>query len=84
MDKPKPLSKMNKKELYEKCQQLQSELHTATLFNASLEEETKSLLEELELNNKTLRKRLHETREKLKHEKESLELILEDNDNMFD
>eukprot|EP01050_Picozoa_sp_SAG11_P033445 SAG11_NODE_11366_length_765_cov_1.728228_1_plen_37_part_10 len=37
MDKPKPLSKMNKKELYEKCQHLQSEQHTATLFNASLE-----------------------------------------------
>eukprot|EP01050_Picozoa_sp_SAG11_P049950 SAG11_NODE_27570_length_331_cov_0.875000_1_plen_60_part_10 len=49
MDKPKPLSKMNKKELYEKCQQLQSELHTATLFNASLEEETKTLIEELEI-----------------------------------
>eukprot|EP01050_Picozoa_sp_SAG11_P067456 SAG11_NODE_48115_length_125_cov_56.346154_1_plen_39_part_10 len=37
----KALSKMNKRELYEECQKLQSELHTATLFNASLEEETK-------------------------------------------
>eukprot|EP01050_Picozoa_sp_SAG11_P021416 SAG11_NODE_3807_length_2212_cov_116.090393_4_plen_90_part_00 len=80
----KALSKMNKRELYEECQKLQSELHTATLFNASLEEETKTLIEELEnkcwdmsLELKTLRKRLNNTREKLKNEKESVELILE-------
>eukprot|EP01050_Picozoa_sp_SAG11_P006146 SAG11_NODE_465_length_9217_cov_93.852161_8_plen_90_part_00 len=80
----KALSKMNKKELYEECQKQQSELHKAILFNASLEEETKTLIEELEhkccemgLELKFLRHRLNVTREKLKKEKESVELILE-------